>query len=89
MSLNSYLQELVGQKITGVVAMLGQGRPVYKIHLVLENGSYFEFYGQDIEKSKAAGPVVRKKHDGRSWGITKLLRSFGRGDGGDILRTFD
>lgn len=79
MSLNSYLQELVGQKITGVVAMQGQGRPAFKIHLLLDNGSYFEFYGQDIENAKGCWPGGKGEARRTEQGYYEIVQEFWEG----------
>jgi len=50
---------LVGRRIVGVVALQATsstGTPAQKVHLVLDNGKYFEFYGQDLQNAKGGVP---------------------------------
>jgi len=77
MSFNSHLQELIGRKITGVVAMESTGRPACKIHLVLEGGGYFEFYGQDFHNAKGCWPGGLTEARSTEHGYYTIAEEFG------------
>jgi len=79
MSLNSHLQELVGRRIVGVVAMEAAGRPSHKVHLVLDDGSYFEFYGQDINNAKGCWPGGQVEARSTEQGYFEIVEEFGEG----------
>jgi hypothetical protein len=78
MSLNSHLQELIGRRIVGVVAMESERNPRARINLVLDDGSYLEIYGNDLHNAKGCWPggmeAARKTE-----GVFRVVREFGEG----------
>ncbi|TYO97626.1 HIRAN domain-containing protein [Geothermobacter ehrlichii] len=51
----------VPRRIVGVVALESNrhpGSPARKVHLVLDDGTFFEFYGSDLDNAKGCKPCT-------------------------------
>jgi len=78
MSLNDHLQELVGRRIVGVVAMESDRHPRGRVNLVLDDGSFMEFFGDDLHNAKGCRPGG---WDGARnlQGVFQIVQEFGEG----------
>ncbi|MCK4846993.1 MAG: hypothetical protein KAS88_04915 [Deltaproteobacteria bacterium] len=52
MSLNSHLEDILGKNIVGVLAKKGDTTPLNQVFFFFDDGTYFEFYGADIQNAK-------------------------------------
>jgi len=78
MSLNSHLQELIGRRIVGVVAMESDRHPRGRINLVLDDGSYLEIYGNDVNNAKGCWPGGMDAAR-NTQGVFRIVREFEEG----------
>ncbi|MDH4227154.1 MAG: hypothetical protein OEV59_05310 [Deltaproteobacteria bacterium] len=53
MSINDGLEGIVGKKISGIIAKAGERPPAKQVFLLFDDGTYFEFYGDDINSTKS------------------------------------